>query len=132
MSMTDPIADMLSRIRNAVTARKSRVEMPYSRLKVEMAAILKAEGFVVDFCRVEGKSYPLLQIELKWTPDHRSAIEGLRRISRPGQRCYVGKEAIPKVRAGQGIAILSTSRGLMTDRSARHSAIGGELLCEVW
>jgi small subunit ribosomal protein S8 len=130
--MTDPIADMLTRIRNGVLARKARVEMPFSRLKGQVANILKEEGFVIDHRRIEGTSFPLLQIDLKWTPDHRSAIEGLRRVSRPGQRRYVGKAEIPKVRGGQGIAILTTSKGVMTDRTARRSSVGGEVLCEVW
>lgn len=132
MSMTDPISDMLTRIRNGVRSRKARVEMPYSRLKSQVAAILADEGFVSGFRQVEGKAFPLLQIELKWTGDHRSAIEGLKRISRPGQRLYVNKEQIPRVRGGQGIAILTTSKGVMTDRSARKNAVGGEVLCEVW
>jgi len=132
MSMTDPIADMLTRIRNAIMARKARAEMPYSRLKSQIATILKEEGFVSDYQRVEGQSFPLLRVDLKWTPDHRSAIEGLKRISRPGQRRYVGKAEIPRVRGGQGIAILTTSAGVMTDHTARRKAVGGEVLCEIW
>ena len=132
MSMTDPIADMLTRIRNAIMSRKARADVPASRLKERIAKILKEEGFIIDYKTVEGQAFPLLQIELKWTQDHRSAIEGLRRISRPGQRRYVGKEEIPKVRGGQGVAILTTSKGVMTDRTARRSAVGGEVICEVW
>jgi small subunit ribosomal protein S8 len=133
MSMTDPIADMLTRIRNGIMARKARVEIPASRLKQHIAEILKNEGFITDFRRVEGpRAHPVLQVDLKWTPDHRSAIEGLRRVSRPGQRRYVGKAEIPRVRGGQGIAILTTSKGVMSDRIARSQAVGGEVLCEVW
>lgn len=132
MSMTDPIADMLTRIRNGVLSRKARVEMPFSQLKVQVASILKDEGFIVDHRRLDGESFPLLQIELKWTAERRNAIEGLKRVSRPGQRRYVGKTEIPKVRGGQGIAILTTSKGVMTDRTARSQAVGGEILCEVW
>lgn len=133
MSMTDPIADFLTRIRNGILSRKARVHVPASRLKLHMAEILKDEGFITDFRRVDGPQVqPVLQIDLKWTPDNRCAIEGLRRVSKPGQRRYVGKEAIPKVRGGQGIAILTTSRGVMSDRQARKQAIGGEVLCEVW
>ena len=133
MSMTDPIADFLTRIRNGILSRKARVQLPASRLKLHMAEILKDEGFITDFRRVDGPQVqPVLQIDLKWTPDNRCAIEGLRRVSKPGQRRYVGKEAIPRVRGGQGIAILTTSRGVMSDRQARKQAIGGEVLCEVW
>lgn len=133
MSMTDPIADMLARIRNGILSRKSRVEVPASRLKVHIAQILKEEGFIVDFRSVEGpRPQAALQIDLKWSPDHRNAIIGLRRISRPGQRRYVGKEKIPLVRGGQGIAILTTSKGVMTDRQARTQSVGGEILCEIW
>lgn len=133
MSMTDPIADMLTRIRNGIMSRKARVNIPASRLKQHIAEILKQEGFITDYRRVEGpRTHPALQIELKWTPDNRSAIEGLKRVSRPGQRTYVGKAEIPKVRGGQGIAILTTSRGVMTDRVARQQALGGEVLCVVW
>ena len=133
MSMTDPIADMLARIRNGIMSRKARVEVPASRLKQHIAEILKQEGFINDYQRVDGpKTHPALQIELKWTLENRNAIEGLRRVSRPGQRRYVGMADIPSVRGGQGIAILTTSKGVMTDRLARRESVGGEVLCEVW
>ncbi len=132
MSMTDPIADMLARIRNGIMARKERVVMPASRVKQHIAGILKEEGFISDFEVHEQKPYALLAIDLKWTAGQQSAIDGLRRVSRPGQRRYVGKAEIPRVRGGQGVAILTTSRGVMTDRSARHEGVGGEVLCEVW
>lgn len=132
MSMTDPIADMLARIRNGIMARKARVVMPSSRVKQRIADILKDEGFIDGFEVVDQKPYPVLIVDLKWTPEQESAIEGLRRVSRPGQRRYVGKAAIPRVRGGQGVAILTTSHGVMTDRTARRQGVGGEVLCEVW
>lgn len=133
MSMTDPIADMLTRIRNGILSRKARVVVPASRLKMHIAEILKDEGFIVDYRRMEPpRMHPVLEIDLKWTPDNRNAIEGLKRISRPGQRRYVGKASIPRVRGGQGIAILTTSQGVMSDRRARKQSVGGEILCEIW
>lgn len=133
MSMTDPISDMLTRIRNGIVSRKARVQVPSSRLKQYVAEILKDEGFITDYRVVAGPgSHPLIEIDLKWTQDNRSAIEGLKRISSPGQRRYVGKAEIPRVRGGQGIAILTTSKGVMSDRSARMKSVGGEVLCEVW
>jgi small subunit ribosomal protein S8 len=133
MSMTDPIADMLARIRNGILSRKAHVHVPTSRLKAHIAEILKEEGFIADFRKVEsGITNNVLQIDLKWTPDHRCAIEGLRRVSKPGQRLYVSKTEIPKVRGGQGICILTTSKGVMSDRTARKQSVGGEVLCEVW
>lgn len=128
--MTDPIADMLTRIRNAIMARKTHAEMPASRVKEAICAVLKDEGFIDDYRRVHSE-HPLLHVELRWK-NNRCAIEGLRRISRPGRRQYVGKEAIPRVRGGQGIAILTTSKGLMSDRDARKQSTGGEVICEVW
>ena len=133
MSMTDPIADMLTRIRNGIMSRKARVQVPASRLKQHIAEILKDEGFITNYREVAGVgTHPVLEIDLKWTQDNRSAILGVKRISRPGQRRYVGKTQIPRVRGGQGIAILTTSKGVMSDRNARSNAVGGEILCEVW
>ncbi len=133
MSMTDPISDMLTRIRNGIMSRKARVQVPASRLKQHIAEILKDEGFIINYRQVSGAgAHPVLEIDLKWTQDNRSAILGLKRISRPGQRRYVGKAQIPRVRGGQGIAILTTSKGVMSDRNARSNAVGGEVLCEVW
>ena len=131
MSMTDPIADMLTRIRNAIMARKTRAEMPASKMKAAICGVLKDEGFIADFRRLEGQGHPTIQVDLKWK-DNRCAIEGLRRVSRPGRRQYVGRAAIPRVRGGQGIAILSTSHGLLSDRGARKQSVGGEVVCEVW
>ena len=133
MSMTDPIADMLTRIRNGIMSRKAHVDVPASKLKQHIARILEDEGFISGHQRIEGvRMHPQLRISLKWTPEQRSAIAGLKRISRPGQRRYVGKAEIPRVRGGQGIAILTTSKGVMSDRIARQNAVGGEVLCEVW
>ena len=132
MSMTDPIADMLARIRNAIISRKSVVEVPASRMKGHIAEILKDEGFIADFRSVERKPTPFLQLDLKWSSENKCAIAGLQRISRPGRRLYVGKDGIPRVRGGQGIAILTTSKGVMTDQVARRQALGGEVICEVW
>jgi len=129
--MTDPIADMLARIRNAILARKNRAEIPASGLKERICEVLADEGFIVGYRRLEDGKRPVLEVDLKWKQS-KCAIEGLRRISRPGRRRYVGKEAIPRVRGGQGIAILTTSKGLMSDRGARNSAVGGEVICEVW
>lgn len=131
--MTDPIADMLTRIRNGIMSRKARVVVPASRLKQHIAGILKDEGFINDYRLIKGPgSHPFVEIDLKWTMDNRSAIIGLKRVSRPGQRRYVGKGEIPKVRGGQGVAILTTSRGVLSDRTARQHSVGGEILCEVW
>ncbi|MBK8482557.1 MAG: 30S ribosomal protein S8 [Proteobacteria bacterium] len=129
--MTDPIADLLARIRNAIMARKMRIELPSSRLKEHICAVLREEGFIADFRSLPGPISPLLQVDLKWRQE-RCAIEGLRRISRPGRRCYVGRSDLPRVRNGQGIAILTTSKGLMSDRTARRQSVGGEVICEVW
>lgn len=130
MSMTDPIADMLTRIRNALSAQKQSVSMPSSKLKASIAQLLKDEGYISDFSvdAVEGKS--TLKIALKYY-EGRPVIEMLRRVSRPGLRQYKGKHELPKVRGGLGIAIVSTPAGLMTDRAARKAGHGGEVLCFV-
>ena len=129
--MTDPIADMLARIRNASLSRHERTEVPLSKLKVHVAEILRDEGFVLGFSVDEGAR--TMSIQLKYHGrDRHSAIAGIRRASRPGRRVYVGHGEIPKVQNGTGIAILSTSQGVMTDRSAREKRVGGEVLCEVW
>jgi len=132
MSMTDPIADMLARIRNAIISRKTKVEMPSSRMKVRIADLLQREGYISGHSEIEGPVGQVLVLELRYGQDHRNAIVGLRRISKPGQRRYVKNYAIPKVRSGLGVAILSTSRGVMTDRDARKEGVGGEVICEVW
>jgi len=130
---TDPIADFLTRIRNAAAAKHQRVDVPASRLKTEIARILKEEGYISTFKMVdENKTRKTLRVFLKYTPDRRSVITGLKRISRPGQRRYVGALEIKPVVGGLGISILTTPKGLMSGRAARKAKIGGELLCEVW
>ena len=130
--MTDPIADMLTRIRNAALARHDRTDIPASRMKAAVAHILKSEGFIADVREAEGEGAKKLTIVLKYGRDRQSAIDGVRRISRPGRRVYVRHDGIPRVRSGLGISILSTSHGIMSDRDARRMKVGGELLCEVW
>ncbi|MFZ0637127.1 MAG: 30S ribosomal protein S8 [Candidatus Acidiferrales bacterium] len=130
---TDPIADMLTRIRNASRAKHPRVDLPASKLKVEIARILKDEGYLASYKVVdETKVKKMLRVFLRYTPDRRSVITNLKRISRPGCRRYVGKSEIRAVVGGMGIAIVSTPRGLMTGHAARKQGVGGELLCEVW
>ncbi|HTW23429.1 MAG TPA: 30S ribosomal protein S8 [Candidatus Baltobacteraceae bacterium] len=129
---TDPIADMLTRIRNAVQAKHARVDLPSSKLKIEIARILKEEGYLTNYKVVEEKGKKTLRVFLRYTPDRRGVITDLRRVSRPGSRRYVGKTKIRAVVGGMGIAILSTPRGLMTGHAARKEGVGGELLCEVW
>jgi small subunit ribosomal protein S8 len=130
--MTDPIADFLSRIRNAIMARHAEVIAPASKLKHRIAELLKSEGYIAGFDLRDDEGMPQIVVKLRWADPRTNAITGLRRRSRPGQRMYVGHGTIPKIRSGLGIAILSTSRGLMTDRAARKAGVGGELLCEVW
>jgi small subunit ribosomal protein S8 len=130
--MTDPIADMLTRIRNGALARHDRVEMPHSRLKEHVAHVMKAEGYVDDVRVSEGEDPRMLTVVLRYGRDRQSAIDGLRRVSTPGRRVYVRHDRIERVCSGMGISILSTSRGVMTDREARRQRVGGELLCEIW
>jgi small subunit ribosomal protein S8 len=137
--MTDPIADMLTRIRNAVTARHARVEMPASKLKAEIARILQDEGYIAGFKMVEtpatraGKA-PRQQMRmfLKYGPGGERAISGLERVSRPGRRVYANRDEVPAVLGGLGVAILTTSRGVMTGQAAKKAGVGGEILCNVW
>jgi small subunit ribosomal protein S8 len=130
---TDPIADMLTRIRNASRAKHPRVDLPSSKLKVEIARILKDEGYLASYKVVDDtKVKKTLRVYLRYTSDRRSVISNLKRISRPGCRRYVGKTDIRPVVGGMGISILSTPRGLMTGQAARKEGVGGELLCEVW
>lgn len=128
---TDPISDMLARIRNAVMARHDRTEIPHSTIKVRIAEILKSEGYISDY-RVDESGFGKIIVFLKYGRDRESAIAGLRRKSRPGRRVYVSYRDIPKVHNGLGVAIMSTSRGVMSDKSARDQKVGGEILCEVW
>ncbi len=128
--VNDPIADMITRLRNAALARVDRADLPYSKIKVHLAEILKQEGYVSDY-RAEPEERRIT-VFMKYGRNRTCAFAGLRRLSRPGRRVYVGHEQIPTVRNGLGVAILSTSHGVMTDKSARAAKIGGELLCEVW
>ncbi len=130
--MTDPISDMLARIRNGALARHDRVEMPHSNLKKHIAEVLKSEGYVDDVRESDGEGKKTLTLVLRYGRGKDSAIDGLRRVSAPGRRVYVRYDRIPRVRSGMGISILSTSRGVMTDRQALEQKVGGELLCEVW
>ena len=132
MSMTDPIADFLARIRNGIRARKQLIECPRSNIKLRIAEILRDEGFVNTVSTIEDTKQGLLKLELRYDGRNSCAITGMRRVSRPGQRAYVPAKQVPKVRNGMGIAIISTSQGVMTDREARHKGVGGEVLCEVW
>jgi small subunit ribosomal protein S8 len=129
--ITDPIADMLTRIRNALVARHPQVSMPASRMKLEIAKILKTEGFIADY-QLEKTAPEVIRISLRYGERKEGIITGLRRISRPGLRIYARRAELPRVRGGLGVAILSTSRGIMTDREARKAGIGGEILCFIW
>ena len=133
--MTDPIADMLARIRNATQARHSRVDMPSSRLKVEIARILESEGYIQSFKVIEAAGERVqaqLRVALKYGPHGERVISGIERISRPGRRVYLGVDDVPAVLGGLGTNILTTSRGVMTGRAARKAGVGGEVLCNVW
>ena len=132
MSMTDPIADFLTRIRNGILANKVDVVCPKSKIKLKLAEILKDEGFVDAVSKSEDTVQGNISVTLRYDNRRNSAITGIKRISKPGQRRYVGAAELPKVRNGLGVAILSTSKGLMTDRKARELGVGGEVLCEVW
>ncbi|HET7479861.1 MAG TPA: 30S ribosomal protein S8 [Rubrobacteraceae bacterium] len=132
MSVNDPIADFLTRIRNAQMAKHETAEMPHSRMKVELARILKEQGYINDFSEKGAGAEARLVIELKYGPDGRRGITGLRRMSRPGRRVYRKQNDIPRVLDGLGVAILSTSRGILTDHAARRQGIGGEVLCFVY
>jgi small subunit ribosomal protein S8 len=130
--ITDPIADMLTRIRNAARAKHPRVDLPSSKMKVEIARILKEEGYLSNFKVVDEKGKKTLRVFLRYTPDRHSVITDVKRVSKPGSRRYVGKFGIRAVMGGMGVSILSTPRGLMTGQTARKEGLGGELLCEVW
>ena len=131
MMMTDPIADMLTRVRNALQARHESVEIPASKEKIEIAKIFKSEGFINDY-KVEGDVKKVLTVTLKYGANNEKIISGLKRISKPGLRVYAKVDSIPRVLNGLGIAIISTSHGLMTDREARAKHVGGEVLAYVW
>jgi small subunit ribosomal protein S8 len=132
MSKTDPIADYLTRIRNAALAKHSKVDIPSSRLLAEITRIFQEEGYILSFTTLEDEKQGVLRIYLKYGRDKKSVIQGMKRISSPGLRRYVRVEDIPKVLNGLGIAVLSTPKGILTDRKARQEKVGGEVLCTVW
>jgi len=132
MNMTDPIADMLSRIRNGVRAKLNKVDIPASKLKAEIARILKDEGYVSNFKQLEDERQGVLRVYLKYGPGMERVITDVQRVSRPGCRIYCGKDQIPRVYGGLGINILSTSRGVMTGKTAAREGVGGEIICNVW
>jgi len=135
MSMSDPIADMLSRIRNATMREHETVSLPSSSMKERLAAVLKREGYIEDYQVLPGEPQAVLRLKLKYTGDRRNrrpVISGLKRISSPGRRLYVSKDEIPWVLSGMGIAVLTTSKGLMTGQEARRLGVGGEVICEIW
>jgi small subunit ribosomal protein S8 len=132
MAVSDPVADFLTGVRNAIRARHRKVDVPASRLKTELAKVLLRERYINNYKVIEDRKQGVLRIYLKYTGDDASVITGIKRVSTPGRRVYVGKHAIPRVLGGLGTSILSTSRGLMTEREAREAGLGGELVCQVW
>lgn len=130
--LTDPIADMLTRIRNALKAKKPEVVIPASKMKLEIARILRKEGYISDFQFIDDGKQGLIKIFLKYTLDGEPAISGLKRVSKPGGRIYVSKDKLPRVLNGLGIAIVSTPKGVLTDREARRLGVGGEVVCYIW
>jgi len=132
MTVNDPIADMLTRIRNANASLKESVEMPASTMKLEIAKVLKKEGYIKDYSIVRGQSYDKIVLDLKYGEDRQRVISGLKRVSKPGRRVYAKKDSIPKVLGGLGTAVLSTSKGIMTGRDAEKQGIGGEVVCFIW
>ena len=132
MSMTDPVADFLARVRNAINARHQKVDVPLSKLKLEMARILKEEGYIANYKTTDEEGRKLLRVYLKYDGNNTSPISQLKRVSRPGCRVYVGHAEIPRVLGGLGINILTTPKGVMTGRQARKEGVGGEVLCEIY
>ena len=132
MQITDPIADMLTRIRNAGIAKHDTVDVPDSKMKKSIAEILKAEGYIKNYQIIEDGTQGTIRISLKYLPGKQKAIQGLRRVSKPGLRVYAGADELPKVLRGLGIAIISTSKGVMTDKQARKEHVGGEVLAFIW
>ncbi|MBN2203699.1 MAG: 30S ribosomal protein S8 [Thermoleophilia bacterium] len=132
MSMTDPIADMLTRVRNASAQRHSRVEMPTSRMKLEIARIMTEQGYVSGYDVVQGEHGDVLRIELKYGRNRERVISGIKRVSKPGRRIYARKDSLPKVLGGLGTAVISTSRGLVTSAEAKKLGVGGEVICFIW
>jgi len=132
MTPSDPIADMLTRVRNALTARHQKVDVPASKMKMELARILKDEGYILNYKMAEEGTLKMIRLYLKYTPQNQPAISKIERVSRPGCRVYVGSKEIPRVLGGLGVNILTTPRGLMTGRDARKENVGGELICQIW
>jgi small subunit ribosomal protein S8 len=132
MSLTDPVADFLTRIRNSIRARHQKLDVPASKLKAEIARILKEEGYISNFKTTEENGRAVLRVYLKYGANNEAAIRDLERVSRPGCRVYVGRDEIRRVQGGLGISILTTPRGVMTGRQARREGVGGEVLCEIW
>lgn len=132
MSMTDPIADLLTRIRNGLTAQHKAVDVPASKVKLAIVKIFKEEGYIGDYTVVDEGPQGLIRIELKYSADGAAAIRGLQRVSRPGRRVYCGKREVPKVLGGLGVAVLSTPKGVLSGAESRKAGVGGELLCSIW
>jgi small subunit ribosomal protein S8 len=132
MSVSDPVADFITGIRNAIRANHRKVDVPASRLKTEIAKLLLRERYINNFKIIEDRRQGMLRIYLKYAADETPVISGLKRVSTPGRRVYVAKDRIPRILGGMGTAILSTSKGVMTDREAREAGLGGELMCQVW
>ncbi|MBA4348931.1 MAG: 30S ribosomal protein S8 [Thermodesulfovibrio sp.] len=130
--LTDPIADMLTRIRNAIRTKAEKVDIPASKMKVDIAKVLKEEGFIKSYKIIKDKKQGILRVSLKYAGENISVISGLKRISKPGRRVYVEKEKIPSVIGGVGIAVITTSKGILTDKECRQEGIGGEVLCYIW
>jgi small subunit ribosomal protein S8 len=132
MSLTDPVADMLTRIRNAVSIKKKEINVPSSRIKVEIAKILKEEGFIKNFKVIDDNKQGVLNINLKYTDENQSVVSGVRRVSKPGCRIFCTKDSIPKIMNGLGIVIVSTSKGIATGKKCEELGVGGEVICYIW
>lgn len=132
MNLTDPVADFLTRIRNSIRARHQKLDVPASKLKAEIARILKDEGYIANYKATEENGQKVIRVYLKYGTNNEAAIRDLQRVSRPGCRIYVGREEIRRVQGGLGISIMTTPKGVMTGRQARREGVGGEILCEVW
>ena len=132
MPVTDPLADMLTRVRNANMAKLSKVDIPASKMKINVARILKSEGYIKNYKLIKDRKHGILRIYLKYDRLNQGVIKGLKRMSKPGRRLYVKEKGIPLVLNGMGIAVLSTSKGVLADREARRLNVGGELLCSIW
>ena len=132
MNLTDPVADFLTRIRNSIRARHQKLDVPATKLKAEIARILKEEGYIANYKATEEDGHKIIRVYLKYTASNEAVIRDLNRVSRPGCRVYVGRDEIRRVQGGLGISILTTPKGVMTGRQARREGVGGEILCEVW